>query len=436
MQLGSQTNSSAADANVSGTVAPNAGTVQAGHGQELNVSIKPGAHVVIDAVVVKGADGFNVYSAAQYLPPALLPPQHYISPRTGGGNVPAISHWFVCFRFTQPTAAGLLTLFKEVIAPDGVPAAPVPGSYTAKVTCDDGVPAHQDVLVTFGDGGGQGTPILTDLAAGTVCTVVEATGSLPAGTVIRYEPADAATHGVTISAVNGAQVTITNDFSGVAVQHGNVQVEKVVQNPGGAPLPGHFTAQVLCNDSTSEYVNLPGNGGPGTPVVHPRVSFDCTLGEVSAPAGWTVRYSVDGGPASTEPPVFSITSATVSVTVTVTNAAPGPCPSPSPTTPSPTPTSPSPTPTTPSPTPTSPSPTPTTPSPTPTSPSPSPASPSPACPGPTPVGAPITGTAAASGTLGHLLVGGGTGLALAGLAVAAAPGRAGRRRRGKTGDSR
>ena len=51
---------------------------------------------------------------------------------------------------------------------------PMPTGYTALVDCDDGDPAHQNVLVSFGEGGGEArTPTLTGLAAGTVCTVVE-----------------------------------------------------------------------------------------------------------------------------------------------------------------------------------------------------------------------------------------------------------------------
>ena len=85
---------------LSGTVAENAGAVQPGKGQEVNVTIL-GDNVVIDAVVVKGGNGYNVYEDPTFLPPALQPPQHYISPFNNGGNIPAISHWFLCYGPTQ-----------------------------------------------------------------------------------------------------------------------------------------------------------------------------------------------------------------------------------------------------------------------------------------------------------------------------------------------
>src|SRR5436189_265862 len=80
--------------------APNSGTIHPGQGEELNVTVT-NPDVVVDAVVVKGGNGYNVYpnpsAPPPILPPALPPPQHYIAPLNGGGNVPALSHWFVCY---------------------------------------------------------------------------------------------------------------------------------------------------------------------------------------------------------------------------------------------------------------------------------------------------------------------------------------------------
>src|SRR5258707_717284 len=92
-QMGDDSNNSNADANVSGIVKANAGSVQPGQGDELDVTLL-NAGVVIDAVVVKGGNGYNVYSDSDFLPPTLLADQHYISPLNNGGNVPTISHWF------------------------------------------------------------------------------------------------------------------------------------------------------------------------------------------------------------------------------------------------------------------------------------------------------------------------------------------------------
>lgn|ERR1700688_1243207 len=98
-QVGSATDGNANDANAFGTVKTNAGTVHTGQGEELDVAITASnsANIVVDAIVVKGGNGYNLYSNATYLPPTLRPDQHYISPFNNGGNIPTISHWFVCY---------------------------------------------------------------------------------------------------------------------------------------------------------------------------------------------------------------------------------------------------------------------------------------------------------------------------------------------------
>ena len=68
VQIGPGTNVSASDANVAGTVLLNAGTIQPGQGQEVNIAIT-GAGVMIDAVVVKGGSAYNVYSNGTVVPP-------------------------------------------------------------------------------------------------------------------------------------------------------------------------------------------------------------------------------------------------------------------------------------------------------------------------------------------------------------------------------
>ena len=79
-QLGAQGNATASDGNVTGTPAPNAGSIQPGTGEELNVTLlNPNA--VIDAVVVKGGNGYNVYSNATFLPPTLPPHCSTAGPR-------------------------------------------------------------------------------------------------------------------------------------------------------------------------------------------------------------------------------------------------------------------------------------------------------------------------------------------------------------------
>lgn len=91
-QVGSTSDGNASDTNVSGTVSNN--------GEDLDVTISSAgtnAGVVIDAIVVKGGDNYNLYTNQQYLPPQLASDQNYDSPPNGGGNIPTISHWFVCY---------------------------------------------------------------------------------------------------------------------------------------------------------------------------------------------------------------------------------------------------------------------------------------------------------------------------------------------------
>jgi hypothetical protein len=322
IQMGSPANTDAFDAYVSGTVAANAGTVQPGVGEEVNITIV-GPGVVIDAVVVKGGQAHNIYSNPTFLPPTLVAPQHYISPFNGGGNVPTISHWFVCYHLTTPPQTGTLTVEKAVIAPDGIPVSPLPTSFSAVVNCDDGIPAHQNVTVTFNLGGGRAatTPQLTGLADGTSCTVVEQnSGSFPTGAVVTYVPTGADDPGVTIAGGVGVVIGIVNDFSGIGVQRATIEVTKTVVSVPDVEVPATFTAHVTCDDGTSTDVTLPGTGGPGAPV-SVRAPALCHIEELadSVPPGWVVTYSVDGGPASTTAPIVGPIAGNATVAITITN---------------------------------------------------------------------------------------------------------------------
>ena len=75
------------DANVTATV-----SAHQPEGEELNVVLGP--NVVIDAILVKGGNGYNVYSSAV---PSM------ISPLNGGGNIPAISHYVICYHLGTTT---------------------------------------------------------------------------------------------------------------------------------------------------------------------------------------------------------------------------------------------------------------------------------------------------------------------------------------------
>ena len=206
-QVGADGNGSASDANVSGVVGTNTGPIHTGQGEELNVTIL-GSSVQIDAVVVKGGNGYNVYENQTFLPPTLGPPQHYISPFNNGGNVPSISHWFICYSASEGPTEGSLVISKTVVPPVD-PTAVVPTSFTVHVDCDS---ADFDVEVT------EATPAtITGLPDGDICVVTE-TSELPigAGTPV-YDPATANTDGVEIVAgETPVTVGITNDFSAVA----------------------------------------------------------------------------------------------------------------------------------------------------------------------------------------------------------------------------
>jgi hypothetical protein len=109
VQVGSSSDGNAADADVQGIVKSNSGSTRDGQGEELDVAIAGGG-IVIDAVVVKGGPAYNLYTNPTVLPPARLPDEHYISPFNGGGNVPSISHWFVCYRGApSPTTTSTTT---------------------------------------------------------------------------------------------------------------------------------------------------------------------------------------------------------------------------------------------------------------------------------------------------------------------------------------
>jgi Domain of unknown function (DUF5979) len=322
IQVGAVRNNSAGDGNVTGTPGPNTGPIHTGQGEELNVTIN-GTGVVIDAVVVKGGDGYNVYSDPAVLPPALASPQHYISPFTGGGNVPALSHWFVCYHLATPPPPGSLTVRKTVVVPDFPPATPPPTTFTALVNCNDG--EHTNISVTFGEGGGGATgDTITDIQPGTVCTVVEQNvGTFPPGSSVVYLPIGADTAGVTIDADAAVTVTIRNIFSDLTPQSGNLRLVKtVVPAPAGVTMPASYSAHVSCDDGTETDVTLPGAGGEGAPLVNVAAGALCAVGEDIAPLppGWVVTYSVDGGAPGSSPPVFNV-AANQTVTVTITNDA-------------------------------------------------------------------------------------------------------------------
>jgi Domain of unknown function (DUF5979) len=196
-----------ADAFFSGTVSDHTGG-----GQQLNVSVvAPGG--VIDAIVVKGGDAYNQYDSIV---------SDMIAPLNGGGQVPAISHWFLCYH-TQESGTGSLKITKTVLpfTVGGTPLTPIPTSFTAHVVCNDGT----DKSVTFDPA----TPAtVTGIVEGSVCVVTETT-VLPAGSGTPvYALTTASTTGVTIVKDTVVTVGITNDFRTISV---SPEVVAVVVQP-------------------------------------------------------------------------------------------------------------------------------------------------------------------------------------------------------------
>jgi hypothetical protein len=125
----------ASDGNVSGDVSPYNPAVDnppgttpaAGDATKLNVTIL-NPNVVIVGVIVKGGPAANVYSTNVV---------NMISPKNPGGNVPAISHWLVCYNLNGngpppngngPPPNGPPPNGQQVTPPPGAPARIVVGA--------------------------------------------------------------------------------------------------------------------------------------------------------------------------------------------------------------------------------------------------------------------------------------------------------------------
>ena len=245
---GSTTSFANGSASISGAVT---GSVQAhpGGGQEANIT-GVAAGVVIDAVVIKAGAAYNVYEplppqsgteAASHVFPDY--PGPYIAPLNGGGNIPNISHWFVCYHGGDvpppppPPGPGSLLVSKIVNNAGG---AVLPTSYVVHITCDDGTEADR-TLPSLGGDAIEGP--VTDILANSLCNVTE-TSALPEGTGVVYTPAEAGPGGDGVMIVSGQEitVTVTNTFIGVlpevVVRPPEVQVAQAAQ---AVAVPAAFT---------------------------------------------------------------------------------------------------------------------------------------------------------------------------------------------------
>src|SRR5688572_5163933 len=67
------------------------------------------AGFTVSFIIVKGGDDTNKYIPGQHGLPASPPWTDLISPFTNGGQIPAISHWFVCGGGTATTTTSTTT---------------------------------------------------------------------------------------------------------------------------------------------------------------------------------------------------------------------------------------------------------------------------------------------------------------------------------------
>lgn len=203
--------------------------------KQANIATPLPAGIVIQAVVVKGGAAYNVYRdgsgsvPADYTPvgPAnpdgIASPQNYISPLNNGGNLPDISHWFICYTGGDtppppPPAPGTLVVKKVVSAPppDGV----APTNTSATIECDDGTLAERTLPASGGDALEGPVAVAT---AGAHCWVTE--GGFLDGVTYSVSPAEAqgpktssGTDGVNVPAATEVVVTVANSYAAVASQ--------------------------------------------------------------------------------------------------------------------------------------------------------------------------------------------------------------------------
>lgn len=60
--------------------------------------------VEVTGIVVKGGDRYNVYVPGELGLPDAPPWEDLRAPLNDGGNIPALSHWYVCGSYTPPTS--------------------------------------------------------------------------------------------------------------------------------------------------------------------------------------------------------------------------------------------------------------------------------------------------------------------------------------------
>jgi len=212
-------------------------------GSNLTVTAIPD-DTQIDALVVKGGDAYNVYSASVF---ASLPVSGLHAPMVGVNqdNVPTISHWFLCAGeptevppvITVPTTGGVTgTCTKATVTIDA-------GSSDADVSIDpSGVDAAHNVSVPAGTE--QVVDVDVDAAHPTVTATDNAT-STELGTFTRSSTACGSS---SQGAVDPKVSFATSCVHGIAVVFTNMKLDDTTTDP--------VTFTVMTPAGTTEHVTV------------------------------------------------------------------------------------------------------------------------------------------------------------------------------------
>jgi len=219
-------------------------------GTTANIATPLPAGIVIQAVVMKGGPAYNVYSDGSGSVPAnhtplgvvvgvnddgLASPQNYISPLNGGGNIPTISHWFICYTGGDtppppPGPAGILVTKAITAEP---PAGVIKTDTKATLECDD----LTNVELTLPANGGDAVEGVVEVDPGSNCWVTES--GFITGVTYTVSPPEAQgpmasglTDGVNVPAdtlEDPIVVTVSNNYS--AVSAGGAAADPIVVTP-------------------------------------------------------------------------------------------------------------------------------------------------------------------------------------------------------------
>jgi uncharacterized repeat protein (TIGR01451 family) len=322
-QLGSNSDQNASDQNVSGVVKTNAGTVDTGQGEEVDLTLSS-SFAVVDALVVKGGSGYNLYTTPAYLPPSLGPDQHYIAPFTGGSVIPTISHWFVCYHVVPHPA---LSITKTADAETVVAGSSIgftvtvtsTGNVTAtSVTLSDPLPAGPDNSgvnwLIVPDYQGPGTCSITgsapqtlgcafgDMAPGASASVHVTSATTPASVGTYDNTATAAATNVdqpvqasASTNVIDPEISITKTADAPSVSAGSlIGFTVTVTSSGATTATGVTLTDPLPPGSDVSWLVKPAYQGPGTCAVNgnaPSQELDCSFGDMAAGTSASVHIS-------------------------------------------------------------------------------------------------------------------------------------------------